>query len=305
MIHDTGKEGKESFNITAELNSETEEKGNMLDDSTENLEKYINDEFYLTLINRIKSEVKIAITEHISTANHVDQSYNYIKSSIGRNDMLIESLKSEIDFLRKELQSKDKIMEIIIKEKSFVSNKNNEINANDNANYSNFESVQRNKKPTHKNQSVNNDVNKSRNTCSEMNDGKHVLNSDKNLTNNKKKKNVTTIGDSMIKNIKPYKMRQGMETNDKVHIKSFPGASVGCMVDCVKPSLKYNSDTFLLHCETNDLRSEKSSEEIATSIINLAKDIKSDENNVIISSIVTRSDALNTKGMGGKRFFKR
>ena len=88
-----------------------------------------------------------------------------------------------------------------------------------------------------------------------------------------------------------------METNDKVHIKSFPGGSVGCIVDYVKPSLKFNPDTFLKHCGTNDLRSDKSSEEIATSIIDLAKDIKTDENNVIISSIVTRSDALNTKGM--------
>ena len=296
MIHDTSKEGKEFFNVTAELNLETEENGNMLDDSTENLEKYINGEFYLKLINRIKSEVKIAFSEHFSTANHVDQSYNCINSSIGRNDMLIESLKSEIDFLRKELQSKDKIMEISIKEKSFISNKNDEINANDDANDSKFEDVQRNKKLTHKKQSVNNnDVNKTRNTCSETNDGKDVLNTDKNLAN--KKKNVTILGDSMIKNIKPYKMKQCMETNDKVHIKSFPGASVGGMVDYVKPSLKFNPDTFLLHCGSNDLRSDKSSEEIATSIINLAKYIKLDENNVISSSIVTRSDALNTKGM--------
>ena len=49
----------------------------------------------------------------------------------------------------------------------------------------------------------------------------------------------------MIKNIKPCKMKQCMETNDEVHIKSFPGASVECMVDNVKPSLKFNPDTFL------------------------------------------------------------
>ena len=137
MIYDIGKEGKGYFNVTAELNSETEENGNMLDGSTENLEKYINDEFYLTLINRIKSEVKITFSEHNSTANHLEQSYNCISSSIGRNDMLIESLKSEIDFLRKELQSQDKIMEIIII--IIISNKNDEINANNNANDSKFE----------------------------------------------------------------------------------------------------------------------------------------------------------------------
>ena len=108
----------------------------------------------------------------------------------------------------------------------------------------------------------------------------------------------------MIKNIKPYKMKQCIETNDKLHIKSFPGASVGCLVDYVKHSLKFNPDTFLLHCETNDLRSDKISEEIETIIINLAEDIKSNENNVIISSIITSSDALSTKSMEVNHFLK-
>ena len=75
MIFNTGKGGKESFSVT----TETEENSDIFEDSTDNLEKYIKDEFYLTLINRIKSEVKIALHEHILNTNPVSQSYNNIK----------------------------------------------------------------------------------------------------------------------------------------------------------------------------------------------------------------------------------
>ena len=101
----------------------------------------------------------------------------------------------------------------------------------------------------------------------------------------------------MMKTIKAFKMKQCLDINDKIHIKSFPGAIVGCMVDYVKPSIKFKPDTFVLHCGTNDLRSEKSSNQIATDIINLAKETKTDENNIIISSLVTRNDAFDTKGV--------
>ena len=108
---------------------------------------------------------------------------------------------------------------------------------------------------------------------------------------------MTVIGDSMVKDMKPYKMRNGMIGKEKLFIKSFPGASVACMRDYVKPSLKYNPDAILLHCGTNDLRSEKSADVTADNIINLAKEIKSDKNEVILSGIVTRNDVLNAKGM--------
>ena len=46
---------------------------------------------------------------------------------------------------------------------------------------------------------------------------------------------------------------------------------------------------------TNDLRSEKSPEDIAEDIINLTRDIKTDENEVVVSGIVPRGDSLNEK----------
>ena len=308
VIFNMGKKGKESFNVSTELTNESEENLDLLDVSTESLEKYINEEFYLTLINRIKSEVKMAVNEHISSTNSADQPLKNGNNSATNdlNKILIDSLISEIDFLRKELQSKDKLIEIIIKEKPIIKNTNDDININD----FKLDNAQSNKKPTQMNKHVGN----MNDLYLEKQDGDDILKTDHNIGNiskhepptnlniTKKKRNITILGDSLIKNIKSFKMRQCMDINDNIHIKSFPGASVECMIDYVKPSTKFKPDTFALHCGTNDLRSEKSSIEIATNIINLAKEIKTNENDIIISSLVTRKDALNTKGIEVNNF---
>ena len=123
--------------------------------------------------------------------------------------------------------------------------------------------------------------------------------------NNKStKRNITILGDSLTKDMKSYKMKQGMSNKEKVYIRSFPGATVECMRDYVQPSLKFNPDAILLHCGTNDLRTDKCAEEIANNIINLAKKMKSNENEIIISSIFIRKDELNAKGIEVNDFLK-
>ena len=57
----------------------------------------------------------------------------------------------------------------------------------------------------------------------------------------------------------------------------------------VKPSVRSSPDHFILHVGTNDLSSEKSSEEIARSIIDLATSIKN-EKHVSISNIIRTDD---------------
>ena len=54
--------------------------------------------------------------------------------------------------------------------------------------------------------------------------------------------------------MKTFKMKQGMSKQDKMYIKSFPGATIQCMHDYIKRSLKFQPDTILLHCGTNDVR---------------------------------------------------
>ena len=80
-----------------------------------------------------------------------------------------------------------------------------------------------------------------------------------------KKKNdinkyITVIGDSCIKDNEPL----------------------------CEPSLEYNPKLIEIHRGTNDLRSEQPADAIAESVVNLAKTIKTDENDVLISGLTPR-----------------
>ena len=89
---------------------------------------------------------------------------------------------------------------------------------------------------------------------------------------------ITVLGDSIIKNIQPHKMKRCMNSNEKIYIKSFPGATITDMKDYAKPSKRYNPDLFILHAGSNDLRSTKSPDEISEEIVKLGLDIKMDKN---------------------------
>ena len=82
-------------------------------------------------------------------------------------------------------------------------------------------------------------------------------------------------------------------------MKTFSGATVSCMEDYMKPSLRNPTDHFILYVGTNDLSSEKSSMEIADSIINLACRLKDEIHDVSASTSILRTDdkKLNKKGM--------
>ena len=67
-----------------------------------------------------------------------------------------------------------------------------------------------------------------------------------------------------------------------MYVKHFFGATTDCMKAYVKPFLRNPLDHFILHVETNDLISNQTSEEIATSMI-LHKGVS-------LSSIILRTD---------------
>ena len=56
------------------------------------------------------------------------------------------------------------------------------------------------------------------------------------------------------------------------------------------PSMRHNPNLIAIHVGTNDLRSIKSPTEIAPEIIELGMKLKSEENDITISSIVARND---------------
>ena len=130
---------------------------------------------------------------------------------------------------------------------------------------------------------------------------KHISH-DKRANNSKisgNKKSVIILGDSMTKLLNGCEMAKKTQSNCKIYVKAFSGATVSCMEDYMKPSLRNPPDHFILHVGTNDLCSEECSMEIAESIINLACRLKNEIHDVSISTIILRTDdkKLNEKRM--------
>ena len=73
-------------------------------------------------------------------------------------------------------------------------------------------------------------------------------------------------------------------------VKTFSGAKTACMHDYVKQSVRNSPDRFILHVGTNDLSSNKSPEEIARSIIDLATSIKNKKHDVRTFNIIIPAD---------------
>ena len=88
-------------------------------------------------------------------------------------------------------------------------------------------------------------------------------------------------------------------TDCKVFVKTFSGAKTTCMNNYVKPLVRSSSDHFIFHVGTNNLSLDKSSEEIARSIIDLTTSISNEKHDVSISNIKIRADnkKLEEKGV--------
>ena len=62
------------------------------------------------------------------------------------------------------------------------------------------------------------------------------------------------------------------------------------MADYVRPTMKRSPDLIVLHAGTNNLRNEDPARVIAEKLMELALDMKGNENDVMVSSLITRSD---------------
>ena len=85
-------------------------------------------------------------------------------------------------------------------------------------------------------------------------------------------------------------MAKRMQSNFKIYVKKFSGATLSCMEDYLKPSLRNPPDHFFSYVGTNGLSSEKSSMKIVKSIINLACLLKKQIYGVRVSTIILRTD---------------
>ena len=116
------------------------------------------------------------------------------------------------------------------------------------------------------------------------------------IDDKKKNKKIYILGDSMVKHVEGWQLSKS--TNQKVYVRSFTGAKVKCMKDYVKPCIRENDqDHVIIHVGTNQMNSELPPERIAKSVIDVAKNVKTDTRSVSISSIIPRNDNFNNKVM--------
>ena len=80
-------------------------------------------------------------------------------------------------------------------------------------------------------------------------------------------------------------------------VKTRPFSTAKTIVcDYIKPTQRdFKPEIFVLHFGTNDLPSNKSSKEISEDIINLAESMKTENNKIILSSIVCHADSFREK----------
>ena len=69
-----------------------------------------------------------------------------------------------------------------------------------------------------------------------------------------KKRTVTIMGDSMIKELKPHLMRKKLRNKyDRLYVQSFSGATTKHMEHYSKPPMAFNPELIILHTGTNSL----------------------------------------------------
>ena len=108
-------------------------------------------------------------------------------------------------------------------------------------------------------------------------------------------KKLLIVGDSIVKNIEPYKMKKS--TKYVTTVKSIPGATTegmshhvkGCMVD-------FAPDIVLLHCGTNDLKKDLTPQKITQNILKLSEEVSGGgKRDVLVSGIINIGDDYNAK----------
>ena len=61
----------------------------------------------------------------------------------------------------------------------------------------------------------------------------------------------------MVKQIERWKLTKKTDQNHKIYVRSFLGAKVKCIKDCVKPCIRENNpDHVILHVGSNERNSE-------------------------------------------------
>ena len=103
------------------------------------------------------------------------------------------------------------------------------------------------------------------------------------------------LGDSIVKNVYGNAITKPIKHKKHVVVKHFSGAKIENMKHYVKPTQEKQPAQITIHIGTNDLSGNKNSDEIANEIVEFSNSIKASENNIVVSSIISRKDRFNNK----------
>lgn len=116
------------------------------------------------------------------------------------------------------------------------------------------------------------------------------VNANENTDQNEAKKVVYLVGDSLLHGIH----ERGLTKKHSVKVKAHGGATTRDMIDHIKPVLRRQPDTIIVHCGTNDLTANVNTIEQMEEILKVAKQ-ESSNTKIVISSVVTRADQAGMK----------
>ena len=104
-------------------------------------------------------------------------------------------------------------------------------------------------------------------------------------------KPIVILGYSMLKHLNPRRIQQGID--QKVSVKTFPGAGVDEMTHYVKPTLQKKSKHVILHIGTNDLQTN-SPDALIKAVTKFGEAITQEISGIelTLSEIITKNDDL-------------
>ena len=243
------------------------------------------------LLNELKNEIEQLRLEQKSKDEIPCAINKCLEGNQVKDDaLIIIKLNKELEQLRMELQSKDKVIKMLTKgngtSNGYINGKQSDYN---NDKYFN----KRKQDYADNNLNWDSSVTISDTGLFDDNDDDDEAGF-MNVTytnNNMKKKDsraITILGDSIVKDIKAHKLKRSLSIKEKIYVKSFSGATVNDMVDYARPTIRKEPDLIVLHVGSNDLRSNKTANNIASDVVKLALEMKSEKNDIMISSLVFR-----------------
>ena len=178
----------------------------------------------------IKSEVKTELKAQLNDDPLINKRHSIAHIEKADND-IITMLKTEVEFLRNELLSKDKIMDLLIKDKCSTSDNVgfNNMHNDDDSNVYPKKSIRAKRNftengsiKTHNRYQILNTTPLTEHDINfNFNDDSNDFNISTNTRDNqvikrKHYRSTTIIGDSIVKDVKSYKMRKQIPKGDKI-----------------------------------------------------------------------------------------